>query len=379
MSEFLNTYLTVSNWLYASFLFVIVGLGQIWLYLKDRKRKYPEVWPTVSVLISAKNEEEAISECIESLLKLEYPQEKLDIWIVDDQSTDKTAQIIKSYQVGNPHIKMLSTETYDTHLKAKARGISLAAKHAKGEWFFITDADSVVQPLWIKEMLRGIDHTTGTIAGMMTVEEHNLVSILEKSIWNYTLPFAAGAAGYGAEFISVGPNTAMRSKIYHEAGGLEKADFKVAEDLALFNMVLKSEFKPIAHSNHETMVTMKPVSDFRQLLSQQRRWIKGPFEREWYYPAGILIVFGFSFLYHIAITVALFFAPIAALIALLSRFVAELCIIFIEKLILKQKRVLRYYPMLFIYLYFVFIFLPLSFMVTRRISWQGDGYKIEYN
>lgn len=379
MSDFLSIYLSISNFLYTFVLIAIVAIGQILLKIRDRKREYPKEWPTVSVLISAKNEESVIADCIDSLLNLDYPKEKLDIWIVDDKSTDRTSEIIDAYQAENTIIKKLSTEGYKTDLKAKARGISLAAKHAKGEWYFITDADSKVHPLWIKEMLRGSTEETGTIAGMMTVKEDSFIGILEKMVWSYTLPFAFGAAGYGAEFISVGPNTAMRSSIYHKAGGLEKADFKVAEDLALFNMVKKSGYKPLAHNNRETMVTMMPVKSFKQLLSQQRRWIKGPFEQAWYYPLGIIIVFGFSFLYHIAITVGFFFAPFVSGIALLSRFIAEFAIIFIEKITLKQSGVLRYIPVLFIYLFFVFIFIPLSFVFTQRISWRGEGYKIEYN
>ena len=379
MDEFLSIYLSVSNALYMFVLLVIVAVGQILLKMRDKKRTYPQNWSTVSVLVSAKNEEDAIVDCLDSLLALEYPKKKLDIWIVDDQSTDRTAEIIRSYSDSNDHIHMLSTQNYDTHLKAKARGISLAAKHAQGEWFFITDADSVVHPKWIKEMLRGSDENTGTIAGMMTVDEKDLVSSLEKIVWSYILPFAFGAAGYGAEFISVGPNTAMRSKIYREAGGLEKADFEVAEDLALFNMVVESGYKALAHNNRETMVRMKPVSTFRDLISQQRRWIKGPFEQAWYYPLGISIVFGFSFLYQIAIIVAFFYVPKAALLALIARFIAEFSIILIEAIILKQKKVLRYFPLLYIYVFFAFTFIPFSFMVTRSISWRGKGYKIDYN
>ena len=379
MTDFLSTYLTISNIIYASFLFVIVTLGQILLRLKDRKRNYPDEWPTVSVLVAAKNEEAVIADSIESLLKIDYPAEKLDIWIADDCSTDRTAEIISSYRKDNPHLNLISTADFDTHLKAKARGIAWAAKHAKGEWFFITDADTSVHPMWVKEMLRGIDEKTGTIAGMMTVDEHDLVSRFEKMTWGFTNPFAFGAAGYGAEFVSVGPNTGLRRAAYEQAGGLEKADFDVAEDLALFNMVIKQGYKPLAHNNKETTVRMKPVSNFRQLLSQQRRWTKGPFEQEWYYSVGIILTLGFSFFYQTAILIALFLAPQAALWAIFWRFLAEGSVIATEKIMIKEHRILRYLPLLLVYLFFIFIFLPISFIFRRSISWRGEGYKIDYN
>jgi hypothetical protein len=123
---------------------------------------------------------------------------------------------------------------------------------------------------------------------------------------------------------------------------------------------------------------MKPVSSFTQLISQQRRWIKGPFEQAWFYQIGIIITFGFSFFYQIAILAALYLAPAMALTALLSRFIAEFSVILTEKIILKQKRMLRYFPILYIYLFFIFIFLPISFLIKPSVSWRGDGYKVEY-
>ena len=58
-------------------------------------------YPSVSVIVSARNEEKNISSCIESLLKLDYPREKLEIIIINDRSTDKTGEVIKAYSQKN--------------------------------------------------------------------------------------------------------------------------------------------------------------------------------------------------------------------------------------------------------------------------------------
>ncbi len=378
MADALSLYLIISSGLYFFVLIFIVAIGQILLHVRVRKRKEPEEWPTVSILVSGKNEEAAFATCIQSLINLDYPKEKLEIWLVDDQSTDSTAEVIAREIEGHDHVHMLSTEGYETHLKAKARGISLAAKHATGEWLFITDADAEVHPQWLKKMLTGVHEKTGTIAGMMTVKEHDLVSILEKMGWGYTTPFAFGAAGYGAGFICVGPNMAVRRSIYEGAGGLEKAEFHVAEDLAIFMMSVNAGYKALAHNNLETTVRMYPLETFKKLLSQQRRWIRGGYEQGWTYALGLSIVFGFSFLFMIAIILGLFISPTAALIALVSKFVAEASIIVIEKMIIKEKRLLRYIPIIYLYTFFIFLFLPISFVINRSVSWQGDGYKIDY-
>lgn len=379
MSEVLEIYLMVSNGLYLFVLLLLVCLGQILLKLKDRKRKIPTVWPTVSILVSGRNEEKVIGTCIRSLINLDYPKEKLEIWIVDDISTDNTANVVTGLIKDQDHIQLLSTESYKTHLKAKARGISFAAKHAKGDWLFITDADAEVHPQWLKKMLSGIDEQTGTIAGMMTIKERDFLSVIEKMSWGYTNPFAFGAAGYGLNFVCVGPNMAIKRSIYEEQGGLEKADFNIAEDLAIFNMSAKAGYKGLAHNSKETTVLMEPIETFKQIISQQRRWIKGPFEHGWEYGIGVVIVFGFSFLYVIAILLGLFIAPKAALIAMCVKAIIESMVIVIERFMLGQKRMIRYIPIMYFYLYFIFLLLPISFMLDRTVSWQGEGYKIEYN
>ena len=64
-------------------------------------------------------------------------------------------------------------------------------------------------------------------------------------------------AGYGGEFICVGPNMALRKKIYDEYGGLEASEFNVAEDLALFRMVDESEYGVKSHVSKETKVDLE--------------------------------------------------------------------------------------------------------------------------
>src|SRR5690606_28923075 len=115
------------------------------------------VLPKVSVVVSARNEEEDIAACLESLIALEYPKDKLQIILVNDRSTDRTAEIIQEYQKKSDLIEFYDTKGYETHLEAKARGISYGMKHATGEWVFITDADARVQKRWIIEQLNQVD------------------------------------------------------------------------------------------------------------------------------------------------------------------------------------------------------------------------------
>ena len=87
----------------------------------------------ISVIVPVRNNEEMIGDCIESLLAQDYPKEDYEIIVVDNNSTDKTTDIIKKYPV-----KYL-------HEEKTGRGIArnTAVKTAFGEIIAFTDSDYI--------------------------------------------------------------------------------------------------------------------------------------------------------------------------------------------------------------------------------------------
>ena len=55
-------------------------------------------YPTVDILIAARNEEKNLATCLKSISKLDYPPEKIKIWIGDDESSDGTWKNIQEFQ-----------------------------------------------------------------------------------------------------------------------------------------------------------------------------------------------------------------------------------------------------------------------------------------
>ena len=73
------------------------------LFIIGCSKKFPKVeendLPDVSVIVAARNEEENILRCLKSLDKLEYPEDKLQIILVDDRSNDNTGNIIDNFNI----------------------------------------------------------------------------------------------------------------------------------------------------------------------------------------------------------------------------------------------------------------------------------------
>lgn len=100
--------------------------------------------PFVSVVVGIRNEERFIEECIESLLKLDYPQDFYEVIIVDGMSTDKTRDLVQKYPV-----RLLLNER-----KNVAAARNLGVENARGDLVAFTDGDCKVDPQWLKTLVR---------------------------------------------------------------------------------------------------------------------------------------------------------------------------------------------------------------------------------
>ncbi|GAF78209.1 unnamed protein product, partial [marine sediment metagenome] len=119
--------------------------------------------PFVSVVVPVRNFERTIDKTFEYLLNVKYPREKWEIIIADGGSTDKTLDIIKSWQKKYSFIKLV--EIPDCPSPAFARNKALEV--AKGEFIFFTDGDCAPCEDWIDIMLKAFmsDPKIGIVGG----------------------------------------------------------------------------------------------------------------------------------------------------------------------------------------------------------------------
>jgi len=96
--------------------------------------------PSNSVIVPARNEEAVIAACVESLIRQE---EITEIVVVNDQSTDKTAEIVRHLAAKYPRVKMMDVAQLPAGWVGKNYAVWLGAREAKGDWLLFTDADAV--------------------------------------------------------------------------------------------------------------------------------------------------------------------------------------------------------------------------------------------
>ena len=120
-----------------------------------------DIAPSVSLLISAHNEEKVIKQKIENSLSLDYPKEKLEIIVLSDGSTDRTNEIALGYQ--DYGVRLLIQPKH----MGKTEGLNKAVPKALGDTIVFTDANAMLRKDAIKKLVRPFaDKTIGFVSGV---------------------------------------------------------------------------------------------------------------------------------------------------------------------------------------------------------------------
>ncbi len=356
--------------------FLVLGLSR----LKRSVRLADEDCMPVTVLVSARNEEQDLQKCLDALVRLDYPADKLQVILVNDFSTDSTGDIMERVAREHANILVLHSDAMPPNgLEAKARGIANGFTRATGEWVIITDADASVHPQWIRNTLGRVTPETGMAGGSLVVRADSWFGVIERVSWGFVQMFNMGMAGWGVPFVCLGPNMAIRRSVYEKAGGLQNVKFKVAEDLALFQMVVDQKMKIDCYMDEETTATLCPVPSLKHLVSQQRRWLGGGIAHDPIYMVVLFLAFWWGFGVVIYLFLGWLISWQAWLTFVLGKAFTEAFFFVQQKRRMNLDKHVRYFWVLEFYHLFIVALLPASFLFTRKIKWMGVGYSIEYD
>ena len=107
----------------------------------DARSKLPKRPPLISVLVPARNEEENIGNCLESLRSQDYPN--FEVIVLDDNSEDNTAAIVTRYAERDNRIRLIRGKPLPPDWAGKPFACQQLAQEAKGSWLLFVDADTV--------------------------------------------------------------------------------------------------------------------------------------------------------------------------------------------------------------------------------------------
>ncbi len=115
-------------------------------------------WPFVSLLIAAKNEEAVIAKLVQSLCDLDYPTSRYEVWVIDDNSSDRTPHILQELSKTYPSLRVLQRGVGATGGKSGA--LNQVWPECCGDIIGVFDADARVSPDLLRRMVPMFDETT---------------------------------------------------------------------------------------------------------------------------------------------------------------------------------------------------------------------------
>jgi len=203
------------------------------------------ICPSVSVIIPARNEQQYVKRCILSLLRQQYP--KLELILVDDNSTDNTLNIAKSIQ--DPRLKIISLKRTPSGWTGKSWASQVGYKASRGQILLFTDSDAFFfNKSGISQAVASmIKNHAKVITGLPLIELRDICSKLVMPIYNlfsiYSTPSyrdlsnPKNSAGY-----LIGSFFLIDRGILDEIGGFTAVRNSIQEDTDLGMFVKKSGY-----------------------------------------------------------------------------------------------------------------------------------------
>ncbi|MEM9445301.1 MAG: glycosyltransferase family 2 protein [Verrucomicrobiota bacterium] len=235
--------------------------------LMDEKVNEHE-YPLISILIPARNEENNLRSCLNSMVQQSYP--KLEIFILDDQSTDKTPDIIKEFTKDDSRIAYLPGKKLPKNWTGKAWACHQLAEKAKGEYIVFTDADTIHNPHCI---LSAYHQAIDDKADLLSLWPRQLCKTWSEILvvpFIYVLLLTFLPHWMGGRFKSLGAANGQflffRRKAYRNIKGHDSVRNHLVDDVALARLI-KIRGYNLKNKDGSDFITCRMYTNFKDLWS----------------------------------------------------------------------------------------------------------------
>lgn len=246
--------------------------------------KIPEKWfpkTTVSILIPARNEAANIQACLQSVCQQDYPSELFEILIIDDHSTDETANIIQAFSQSvedKPSIKLIKLEDHTNHEihSGKKAALKTGISEAKGELIVTTDADCEVPADWLKLLVSFYEKNNSAFIAAPVNFHKGRTQIEKFQSLDYMGMMLITGAGIHGQFgwMSNGANLAYPKAIFEELNGFDGIDNIASGDDMLFMQKVVEKYPDRIGfvKNKDATVLSLAQKNWEDFLGQRIRW-----------------------------------------------------------------------------------------------------------
>jgi biofilm PGA synthesis N-glycosyltransferase PgaC len=193
-------------WTYAGYPLFIALLAR-W---RPRPPRQADVLPSVSLIVPAYNEARCIAAKLDNALSLDYPADRLEVWVVADGSTDGTPDIVRGYAGRN--VRLL----YEPPRRGKIAAMNRTVLQTCGDILVFSDANTLMEPGSLRVLVRNFaDPAVACVGGEKRVRSGGDVQARgESAYWRYEARLKAADSLVNTAIGAVGEFFAIRRALY---------------------------------------------------------------------------------------------------------------------------------------------------------------------
>jgi len=262
-------FMSVFSVYFLCLLYLLVGWMRV---LKEAGPVEIHRYHFISVIIPFRNEAHHIQTLLSSLRMLDYPPDKFEVLLIDDQSTDTSATLATEAMTGLANVKVIVATA-----NGKKNAIMQGIRDANGEIIATTDADCELPTAWLFSINRSFqDPSLKMLVGAVRIGSNDsFFSRLQAVEFNSLMGSAVASLEMGIPLMCNGANLSYRKEVFQAVGGFEdNIQIASGDDEFLMRKVVDNfGAKGVAVlPDPNAVVTTYPQVSVRDFFAQRFRW-----------------------------------------------------------------------------------------------------------
>lgn len=275
-SLFMIVLLSIGFLLTLAYIILLLMYRAAWQDAPEYRRQSSTAAGTfISVLVPARNEEQHLPALLRSLQVQTYPSQNFEVIVVDDFSTDNTAELCRQY----PFVKLVSLADFVERGSINAykkKALEMAILQSSGELVITTDADCEVPALWLETIADCYAATCAPFIVMPVMMTHNRRSLEIFQVLDFmTLQGITGAAVHRQmHSMCNGANLAYARSAFEAVNGFAGIDHIASgDDMLLMHKIAARYPGKIQYlKSRDVIVRTAPMPSVAAFFNQRIRW-----------------------------------------------------------------------------------------------------------
>lgn len=289
INRFCNSFLFWAAWIIIPVMMEIVpSLGSVFVLIKKhifhKEIIKPAIDPEISLIIPIYNSMDTLEQCIRSIAESDYPDERIRIFLVNNQGQDDSFQVFCDCQQKYPQLQM----QWLNAKQGKSKALNMALFNSEGKYIIHIDSDGLLERSALRNMVYRfeVDQTIECMTGVILTDPKQvqayppvLPRILRKvEFMEYAQAFLAGR-NYSAEvnavytlsgaFSAFRKSAVLKSQLYNTD--------TICEDTQI-TFQMKYLQKTKVGICEDAIFFVDPIEDMNKLYTQRQRWQRGSLE-----------------------------------------------------------------------------------------------------